>query len=89
MRTSFRDITDWFTIWLEDKRSILATMMRNLQSDIDAGYSPDGNSVRKQGEEILAYQSKFESEMDRFEEMTADEVNHWCYRDLLRRGAIG
>lgn len=84
----FRDFSDWFTIWFEDKRSILATMMRNLQADLDAGYSPDGNSARKQGEKILAYQKQFESEMDGFNDMTHEEIEHWCYRDLLRRGAI-
>lgn len=84
----FSDAAEWFTIWLEDKRSLLATMVRNLSADLDAGYDCFGNSVRRQREEIEAFRVKFEAEMDGFNGMTPEAINHWCYKDLKRRGAI-
>lgn len=85
----FTDLPDWFTVWFSDKRSLLATMVRNLSADLDAGRDYFGDSATRQREEIEACQKQFESELDGFNGMSPEEISHWCYRDLLRRGAIG
>lgn len=36
--TRVTDTPDWFPLWHEDKKSILDTMVRNLQDDLNAGY---------------------------------------------------
>ena len=84
----FSDLAEWFTIWFEDKRAMLSTMVRNLASDLDAGYDYFGSCATRQRQEIEAYRAQFEAEMDKFNGMTPEAINHWCYRDLKRRGAI-
>jgi len=84
----FSDLAEWFTIWFDDKKSLLATMVRNLTADLDAGRDYFGESATRQRKEIEAFRAQFEAEMDKFDGMTPEAINHWCYRDLKRRGAI-
>lgn len=84
----FSDLPEWFSVWLDDKRSLLATMRRNLAADLEAGRDYFGESACRQRAEIDAYVAKFEAEMDGFDGMLPEQVNHWCFRDLKRRGAI-
>lgn len=78
----------WFDIWFEDKKSIMSTMLKNMMADLDAGYNPNGHSIRKQKVNYEEYQMKFEREMDMFKTMEDAKVNRWCYYDLKKRGAI-
>lgn len=78
----------WFEIWFEDKQSILAVMHQNMASDLDAGYDPQGHSIRKQIVDIEEYQMAFDRQMDAFKDMDDAKVNRWCYYDLKKRGAI-
>lgn len=82
------DKSDWFSLWLEDKQSILDTMIRNLQADLSAGYYYNGNSATLQRENIKAYQAQMNEEMKSFRTMTDSQVNHWCFYDMKRRGVI-
>ncbi len=79
---------EWFELWLADKKVILATMHKNMQSDIEAGYNVLGNSIKKQVEEIDAYRKDIDSRLDIFSTMEDDAVARWCYYDMKKRGVI-
>lgn len=85
MRTAKQD---WFHIWVMDKKSILETMIRNMHADIEAGYNPMGKSITGQLATITDYRARFDAEMMQLAEKDERKVQHWCYCDLLRRGAI-
>ena len=82
------DRSDWFSLWLEDKQSILNTMIRNLQADLSVGYSYNGNSATSQRETIRVYQTQMDEEMKNFRTMDDIQVNRWCFYDMKRRGVI-
>lgn len=79
---------NWFEIWFQDKLDIIEIMNKNMQSDLDAGYDPNGHSIRKQVVEIEEYRMKFENQMEAFKYMDQAKINHWCYYDLKKRGVI-
>lgn len=78
----------WFSLWLSDRQTILATMIRNLTADLEAGYDYFGRSATSQREQIEAYRTETENRLCAFREMDERRINHWCYYDLVRRGAI-
>ena len=80
--------SDWFDIWYQDKMSIIETMMKNMQSDLDAGYNPNGQSILKQKIMIDNYRKNIEENLRKFAEMTEADVNRFCYYSLVRSGAI-
>ena len=79
---------NWFEIWFDDKNSILECMVRNMQSDLNAGYNPLGNSIQSQLTEIENYRNAIDAKLEEFSKMEDRAVNRWCYYDLKRRGAI-
>ena len=83
---------DWFKMWVEDKECIMATMARNMASDLENGYHYWGKSIQNQIAEMNAYKemyrSAFASDLDRIAEMDENKVQHWCYIQLLKAGAI-
>lgn len=79
---------DYFKLWVEDKQSILETMIRNLTADLKANYNYFGNSVRRQRGEIDAYKYLFDVQMDYLKTLTEKQADHWCKLDLIKRGAI-
>ena len=80
---------NWFQIWKKDTESLICCMVRNLVSDIEAGYDPFGNSITNSINAITKYKSEREMEMKILQEtMTAEQANEWCWKDLIRRGAI-
>lgn len=83
-----RQATDWFEMWVEDRKSILSCMIQNMNDDLKAGYDPTGNSIRKQVREIDAFQNKFDEQMQHLRELDEKQCNRWCYVDLKRLGAI-
>lgn len=78
----------WFDIWFNDKQSMIETMRRNMQADLEAGYNPNGYAIYKQIVEIAEYEHGFDVQMDLFKNMEDGEVNRWCYYDLKKRGVI-
>ena len=80
--------SEWFEIWFADKQSILETMIRNMASDLEAGYSYFGNCITRQRQMIDEYKAKFDAEMEAIKQMEPSRVGHWCYFDLRKRGAI-
>lgn len=85
-RVNSRD--DWFEIWFEDKTSILNTMVKNMQADLNAGYDYFGTSITKQRQIIDTYKQQFDAELDSFKSMDDKQVNRWCFYDMKKRGAI-
>lgn len=83
-----REAINWFELWMDDKESVLATMVKNLASDLEAGYNYFGACVQRQKETIDAYKAEFDRQLMSFADMDEGKRNRWCYYDLLRRGAI-
>lgn len=79
---------NWFEMWFQDKQNMLDCMLRNMQSDLDAGYNPFGNSILRQRTEINNYKKQFDAEMDKFHDMDESKVQRWCYYNMKKRGVI-
>lgn len=82
------DRNDWFDVWFEDRESILNTMVRNMTSDLNAGYDYFGQSITKQRQEIAEYKSQTDKTLDMFKDMDEKAVNRWCFYELKKHGAI-
>lgn len=78
----------WFEMWFGDKQSLLETMIRNMNSDLECGYDYFGNSVRSQREKIDEYKKEFDHQTLVLGLMNEKKAERWCYMDLKRRGAI-
>lgn len=79
---------DWFQIWMDDKESIISTMVKNMSADLNAGYNYFGECIKRQRREIEKYKADFDRQIMSFADMDDGKRNRWCYYDLLRRGAI-
>lgn len=79
---------DWFKMWHDDKEAMIATMARNIAADIEAGYDYFGNSIQRQLKDIEEYRASFMADLDKIAEMDHTKINHWCYIQLLKHGAI-
>ena len=82
------DRDDWFDVWFEDRESILSTMVRNMTSDLNAGYDYFGQSITKQKQEIAEYKAQTDKTLDMFKDMDEKAVNRWCFYELKKHGAI-
>ena len=82
------DRDDWFDVWFEDRESILSTMVRNMASDLNAGYNYFGQSITKQKQEIAEYKAQTDKTLDMFKDMDEKAVNRWCFYELKKHGAI-
>lgn len=82
------DRNDWFDVWFEDRESILNTMVRNMASDLNAGYDYFGQSIIKQKQEIAEYKAQTDKTLDMFKDMDEKAVNRWCFYELKKHGAI-
>lgn len=78
----------WFELWFADKQSVIETMIRNMNDDLNAGYDYFGNCIKRQRAEIDEYKKQFDTEIDRLKEMDDKKAERWCYLDLKKRGAI-
>lgn len=87
-RCRISDRNDWFSVWQDDKESILQTMINNMTSDLNAGYDYFGKSIVEQNKAIEKYKSDMNATYDLFKSMNENEVNRWCFYDLKKRGAI-
>lgn len=91
-KSKFSDHTpeEWIEMWEENKRSVLATMYRNLTADIEAKYCPWGYSARQSQAQITAYIAEWEEQ-----QMMLDHYNDSeklraidCFGWLKRSGAV-
>lgn len=82
------DLGYWFILWYEDKISILETMHKNLMSDLDAGYDPNGYCIKNQLADIDSYQTRLNDDLERLKALDDKQMNRWCKIDLVKRGVI-
>ena len=82
------DKINWFELWVEDRKSMLNTMVRNMASDLENGYDYYGKSITEQRKAIDEFKAKLDEEMDMIGMMEPNKVQHWCYVRLLKLGAI-
>ncbi len=83
------DRNDWFELWTEDKQSMMDCMIRNMHSDLDAGYDYWGISMIQQRAEIEKFKIDWDMDMEMFKGMDEKTVNRWCFYDMKKRGVIG
>lgn len=84
----YRKAVDWFAMWFEDKQGMLATMHRNMASDIECGYNPNGQCIKRQLEGIRQYSELMDRQMLALHAMEEFRANKWCYYDMVKRGVI-
>ena len=88
MSTKTKVKIDYAEMWHDDKKSIIKTMVRNMNADMQVGYNWLGQSIQQQINEITAYTVNYEREAALLQAMTPDQQQRWCKRDLIKRGAI-
>lgn len=88
MSTKTKVKIDYAQIWHDDKKSIIKTMVKNVNADIQAGYNWLGKSIQQQLNDITAYTANYEREVAILTTMTFEAQQRWCKRDLIKRGAI-
>ena len=85
-------IINYMDLWIEDKESIIACMIRNMQDDLNAGYDPMGKSIKDQRAELARYEEEYHMQCDKLADMIITRGNKaasdWCRLDLTLRGAI-
>ena len=82
------DRNDWYDLWEGDKKFMLETMVKNMASDLEAGYDYFGAAIQRQQKMISEYKEQFDNELMGFAWMDEKEVNRWCFYDMKRRGVI-
>ena len=86
--TRFTNSVDWLEMYVADRESMLDTMIRNMQADLNAGYNYFGKSIVSQRGQIDRFKEKFDTVLDMFKSMSDDAVQHWCFYELKKLGAI-
>ena len=79
---------DWFEMWRADKESMLATMVKNMSADLDVGYDFNGSCIQRQRSEIEKYEKDYQTLLNLISLMEPNKVQHFCYVQLLKSGAI-
>lgn len=79
---------NWFGIWVEDRKAMQETMVRNMTADLNVGYDYFGTSIVCQRFLIDEYKRQTDAQLDRFKTMREEEINRWCFYDLVQKGAI-
>ena len=86
--TRFDKSIDWLEMYVSERESMQNTMIRNMSADLDAGYDYFGKSIKQQRAAIDEFRAKFDAVLDMFKTMTDDAVQHWCFYELKKLGAI-
>ena len=83
--------SEWIEMWKGDIRSMLATMLLNIVSDLLNGhYEPDG-SVMSDIVDALSYANKYrhnKAHIEHLQRKSETDAAKWCFKDLKKRGAI-
>ena len=89
-KSKFTDHTpaEWIEMWNDDKRSVVATMYRNLTADIEAGYDFFGHSVYQEHAAITEYAAKWERQIAELARLDTDAKGRRCFEWLRDCGAI-
>ena len=86
--TRFSKSIDWLEMYCADRESMLSTMARNMAADLECGYDYFGCSITKQRAKIEEFRANYNKVLDMFKTMTDDAVQHWCFYELKKLGAI-
>lgn len=82
----------YFEMWFADKQSMIDTMRRNMVSDLECGYDPNGKSITRQREELEKFIREFKEDMEMLKSLTLThterKIENWCRLDMLKRGVI-
>lgn len=82
------DYDSWFDCWYSDKKDMLNIMYYNMTADLDAGYNPLGDCIKRQKQMIAEYEQSINDALMSFVDMDDKKRDRWCFYDMLRRGAI-
>ena len=89
MSSLYNSYTSLFRMWYDDHESMIETMKRNRDSDIQNGYDISGNCIMRQNREIEEYKEKFFEQLFKFIYFDSiEQVNNWCFIDMIKRGVI-
>jgi len=86
--TRFTKSIDWLEMYCADRESMLSTMARNMAADLECGYDYFGKSIMQQRAKIEEFRANYDKILDMFKTMTDDAVQHWCFYELKKLGAI-
>lgn len=81
-------MNNWIEIWCDDYTSLIDCAIRNMQSDLECGYDPNGFSIWQSKSAIAELRERYENGLNRIAEMEEKAAQRWCYYDLKKRGAI-
>lgn len=79
---------EWTEMWIEDKKHMVVIMINNMTADLNAGYDINGDSIKRQREEIANYEADYQKKMMGFAAMDEKTAGRWCFYDMKRRGVI-
>ena len=78
----------WQDMLFSDKRTILATMARNMAADLDNGYDFFGTSIQRQIREMTVYANSIEALESEFNAMPEERRERYAFNLLKKSGAI-
>jgi len=79
---------DWFEMWCNDYDCLIYTAVRNLKADLEAGYNPNGESIKRSREVITEFENRYMNGLEKMKGLTENQIQCWCYLDMKKRGAI-
>lgn len=80
---------DYIELWIDDYNSLIDCAVRNMQSDLAAGYNPHGKSIAADIECIREITARRDAGIEHIADFADDrKASRWCYLDMKRRGAI-
>lgn len=93
MRTKFTDIQyldykSWRELWTLCTENTIKTMIANLSSDLNYGYSVLGSSYETQVENITFYRIQFKKDIESLNHMTTEKAERTCFNWLRIHGYI-
>lgn len=80
--------TDYVGIWEDDTRAVIAQAYENIASDLRAGRDPLGKSIMINQLAIESMRSEYATIKAHLLTMPAEDVNHYLYKYLVKKGAI-
>ena len=79
----------YFALWMEDKRSMQMTRLRNVMSDVESGsFSPFSSTIVNQLATIMDMSNEYDRQFISLGKLTMTQADEWCRADLIKRGVI-
>ena len=61
---------NWFEVWCADYDSLIMTAVRNLKADLEAGYNPNGASIKRSREVITEFETRYANGLEKMKGLT-------------------